>query len=247
MARSARRRLRVVLIATVMIAAIIPLGLWLRDGALVRVNHVTVTGIDGPQARAVRAALTAAAQDMTTLHVRDNVLMDAARPYPIVQSISANADFPHTLRITVNAYVAVAVLQASGQRIAVAADGTLLRGSPTGGLAVLAVRTIPGGDHLRDRAAARAVRLLGSAPAALRTRVERVVTSGRNYIALLRNGPKLYFGDSARGLAKWAAAARVLADGASQGASYVDLRLPERPVAGGLASSDNKASISSVG
>ena len=51
----------------------------------------------------------------------------------------------------------------------------------------------------------------------------------------LKAGPELYFGDADRVTAKWAAAARVLADASSKGATYVDVRLPERPVAGGVA------------
>ena len=240
MARFARRRLRVVLITAVLLAVLVPLGLVLRDSSLVRVEHVTVSGIEGPQADAVRARLTAAAQDMTTLHVREDELKAAARAYPVVHSVSAQADLPHTLRIAVNAYEPVAVLQAGAQGIAVASDGTLLRGNPTDDLAVIALRTIPGGDRLRHPDPVRAVRLMAAAPAALRARVERMVISGRNLIAVLREGPKLYFGDGARRMAKWSAAARVLADSASRGASYVDLRLPERPVAGGLASTESE-------
>lgn len=247
MARFARRRLRTVLIAAVSLAVLVPLGWWLRDSSLVAVKDVTVTGIEGPQAGAVRARLTAAAQDMTTLHVREDELKDATRSYPIVQSVSAEADFPHRLRITVNAYEPVAVLRAGNQGIAVASDGTLLRGSPTDDLPAVALRTMPGGDRLRDRGPARAVRLLAAAPAVLRARVERVVISGRNLIALIQNGPKLYFGDGARRVAKWSAAARVLADSGSRGATYVDLRLPERPVAGGLASTEEAESTSGVG
>lgn len=254
MARFARRRLRVVLSTAVLLAGLVALGLWLRDGSLVRVEHVTVTGIEGPQADAVRARLTAAAHDMTTLHVREEELTDAAKAYPIVRSVSAKADFPHTLRIAVNAYQPVALLRAGNQSIAVASNGTLLRGSPTDGLAVVALRTMPGGDRVRDPGPARAVRLMAAAPAAVRARVERMVISGRNLIAVLRDGPKLYFGDGARRVAKWSAAARVLADSASRGASYVDLRLPERPVAGGLVStadddptSETEDSTSSVG
>lgn len=240
MARFARRRLRVVLITAVLLAVLAPLGLWLRDGSLVRVEHVTVTGIEGPQADAVRARLTAAAHEMTTLHVREQELKDAAKAYPIVHSVSAKADFPHTLRIAVNAYEPVAMLRAGSQGVAVASDGTLLRGSPTDGLAVVALRTMPGGDRVREPASARAVRLMAAAPAALRARVERMVIFGRNLIAVLRDGPKLYFGGGARRVAKWSAAARVLADSATRGASYVDLRLPERPVAGGLVSAESK-------
>ena len=52
--------------------------------------------------------------------------------------------------------------------------------------------------------------------------------------ATLESGPKLYFGGGSRLAAKWGAAAQVLADRTSKGASYLDLRVPERPVAGGL-------------
>ena len=54
-------------------------------------------------------------------------------------------------------------------------------------------------------------------------------------MAELRDGPELIFGPATRLRAKWAAAARVLADLEARGASYVDLRIPSRPAVGGLA------------
>jgi cell division protein FtsQ len=248
MARFARRRMRVVLIAAVLIAALVPLGLWFRDGSFVSVEKVEITGIEGPQAAEIRDALTTAARDMSTLHVRQDVLLTAAKPYPIVSSIKAKADFPHTLKISVNAYQPVAALQvAGGRRTAVASDGTLLRGSSTSGLAVVAVRATPGGTRVSDRATRTAVKLLAAAPPALRSRVERLVNSSHNLIAIMDRGPKLYFGDGGRRGAKWAAAARVLADSRSRGSSYIDLRLPERPVAGGLAPPTDPQSTSTLG
>lgn len=247
MARFARRRMRVVLIAAVLIAALVPLGLWLRDSSLVGVTDVEITGIEGPQAARVRAALTTAARDMTTLHVRKEVLLSAAQPYPIVHSVKADADFPHKLKITVNAYEPVAVLQVGDGRTAVASDGTLLRGSPTSDLPTITVRATPGGSRLGAGPARREVKLLGAAPSALRARVERVVNSSHNLIAIMSQGPKLYFGDGGRPTAKWAAAARVLSDSRARGASYIDLRLPERPVAGGMVLSTDTASTSTLG
>jgi cell division protein FtsQ len=44
----------------------------------------------------------------------------------------------------------------------------------------------------------------------------------------------LFFGGGERLSAKWTAATVVLDDRTSAGASYLDLRLPERPAAGGL-------------
>jgi cell division protein FtsQ len=50
----------------------------------------------------------------------------------------------------------------------------------------------------------------------------------------LRNGPDLIFGSGADAPRKWTAAVRVLADPSSEGATYLDLRVPERVAAGGL-------------
>jgi cell division protein FtsQ len=204
--------------------------LWLRDSDLVAVEHVKIAGVEGPQAAEIRAALNDAARDMTTLHVREDVLRSAVERYPVVHDIKASADFPHTLKITVNSYGAVAALQTQSRTTAVSSDGTLLRGNSTRDLAIIKVASLPGGDRVTDRATLRAVRLVAAAPPALRTRVERIVSSGENLIAVMTDGPKLYFGGGSRSVAKWAAAARVLSDSGARGASYIDLRLPERPV-----------------
>ncbi len=79
------------------------------------------------------------------------------------------------------------------------------------------------------------VALLAAAPPALRARVTGVDLGSHGLTAQLSNGPALYFGPAARLAAKWIAAARVLADYTSHGATYLDLRVPERPAAGGLA------------
>jgi cell division protein FtsQ len=235
MASFARRRTRVLLGLAVLLVVLAPLALWLRDSSLVRIEHVSVTGIHGPQAAQVRQALESAGIDMTTLHVRDHALLDAVAPYSVVRSLRTETDFPHGLRIIVNAYEPVAALQGAGGRLtAVAGDGTLLRGGATRGLPLVNVRTTPGGDRLGAGEASTAVALLAAAPRALRVRVGRVYRGPRGLAATLQNGPKLYFGGAADLDAKWGAAAEVLAHPTSRGASYVDLRVPDRPVAGGL-------------
>ena len=50
----------------------------------------------------------------------------------------------------------------------------------------------------------------------------------------LEDGPEIIFGDADCADEKWTAAVRVLADVDAAGATYIDVRLPERPVAGGL-------------
>jgi cell division protein FtsQ len=171
---------------------------------------------------------------MTTLHVRPDQLRTAVEPYPSIMAVDAHADFPHRLRIVVHEHVAVAALAAGSDRVPVAADGTLLRGSSTSGLPVVAVAAPPPGDTLSDKRALRVVTLLAAAPPELRAKVSRVFAGPRGLTAPLANGPVLYFGGADRLRAKWTAAAHVLADRGSAGATYIDLRLPERPAAGGL-------------
>jgi cell division protein FtsQ len=54
----------------------------------------------------------------------------------------------------------------------------------------------------------------------------------------MKNGPELVFGSDVDARAKWIAAARVLAESSAAGATYLDLRIPGRVAAGGLAPID---------
>lgn len=221
--------------------------LWLRDSSLVAVRQVSVSGLTGPDAPRVRAALQDAALDMTTLHVRASQLNTAVEPFPAVEAVEAHADFPHRLRIVVHEHAPVAAIVAGSQRVAVAADGTLLRDTPTRGLPVIAMPVSPGGERLSDRGALRAAALLAAAPAPLRAKIRRVYVGPRGLTAPLQNGPVLYFGGADRLRAKWTAATIVLGDRSSAGATYVDVRLPERPAAGGLESTAPAADDTGTG
>jgi cell division protein FtsQ len=207
---------------------------WLRDSPLVAVRTVTVTGVSGPDARQVREALVAAAQDMTTLHVRQGDLRTAIDPYPGVLGVQTDAHFPHGLHIAVRERLAVAAVVSGTQRVPVAADGTLMPTSPSAGLPEISAKALPGGAHASAPDVRRAIAVLTAAPPALRARVRRVYVGPHGITAPLRDGPTLYLGGSERLRAKWIAAATVLADRSSAGATYLDLRLPERPAAGGL-------------
>ncbi len=234
MAPFARRRTRVVLGIAVLLAVLTPLAMWTRNSSLVRVEEVSVSGIDGSQAAPVKRALEAAARDMTTLHVREEALLGAVAAYPVVRSLRTDTDFPHGLRIVVNAYEPVAAIRTGGGLTAVAADGTLLRGSSIRRLPVVEIRGRRGSARLRRGEALAAVRLLAAAPRALRGRVARVYRGPRGLTTTMQDGPKLYFGGAARPDAQWRSAAQVLGSSTSRGAAYVDLRFPEKPVAGGL-------------
>jgi cell division protein FtsQ len=208
--------------------------LWVRDSSLVAVRQVRVTGASGPDAGRVIAALQEAGRAMTTLHVRDDELRTAVEPFASVASVHADAAFPHTLRIEVREKAPVGVVVADGDQVAVGRDGRILRGVPTDGLPQIAARTAPGGTRVTDRDARRGLAVLAAAPAPLRARVRRTSIGPQGLSVALRNGPSLVFGGSERLRAKWVAAAVVLANPTSAGASYIDIRMPERPAAGGV-------------
>jgi hypothetical protein len=73
------------------------------------------------------------------------------------------------------------------------------------------------------------VRVLAGAPEELRPLVERAYRTGDGVRIAIEGGPTLRFGAPIRTAAKWAAAARVLADTAAAGGGSIDLRIPERP------------------
>src|SRR4051794_14181320 len=209
--------------------------LLLRDSSLVRVERVSVSGAVGPEGPQVRAALEQTGREMTTLHVRREALMSAVARYPTVRGLEIKRDLFHGLRITVLRRPAVAVLTAGAQRLPVAADGTLLRGVPApGDVPSLKLAAPPAGTRLSDPRAAKALALVAAAPAAMRSHVGRVYLGPQGLEADLRRGPAVILGDGSRLRAKWIAAARVLGDPGAKGATYVDVRLPERAVAGGL-------------
>jgi cell division protein FtsQ len=173
---------------------------------------------------------------MTTLHLDRDELESAVKAYPVVRDLELSPDFPHTLRIRVIEHRPAAIAITDGGRVAVASDGTVLRDLPVEGrLPTISADGTIVGERLEDRAALTAARIAGAAPAPLRRRVETVrVRKEEGLVIPLRDGPELIFGDATRIRAKWTAAARVLADKAAAGATYVDVRLPGRPAAGGL-------------
>jgi cell division protein FtsQ len=229
-------------IKIVLTAAVVAVLCWAgyargRDLSLFRVRHVTVSGIDGRDAPTIRRALVAAGGHMTTLHVRKDELEHAVDAFPVVRSLSASADFPNTLHVKVNEYVPIAALAApNGRTVAVSSANTLLRAVPAKArLPRVAVEGIPTSGTLEEARARRLVQALAAAPRALRPLLERAYASQQGIRVPLREGPVLYLGDGSRLAAEWAAAASVLADPAAKGARFIDLRLPERPAAGGFA------------
>ncbi|HEV2820773.1 MAG TPA: FtsQ-type POTRA domain-containing protein [Solirubrobacteraceae bacterium] len=226
---------RVLGLALLAVSLLGGLFLALRDSSVVGIAEVRVEGATGPQAHALRRALDEAARDMTTLHVRMDDLRYAARAHPIVDDLRVDREFPDALTITVVERAPAAALTVGEHAVAVAGDGTLLPGHPTGGLATVRAQNLPMGGRLRTGSARTAVAVLAAMPGPLRDRAARAARGERGWTVQLREGPVVHLGTADRLAAKWAAASAVLGDPASRGAVYVDVRLPERPTAGGLA------------
>ncbi len=207
---------------------------WLRDASVVQVRDVFVTGLSSSEEPAIRDALKAAALDMTTLHVREDQLRAAVAAYPSIAGISTDAKFPHKLSIEVRERAPVAAIESGAGRVAAAGDGRVLRGLKVADLPTLRVHSAPAGERVTDRKTLGALAVAGGAPPELRGRIDRLWSGPRGLTVDLQNGPVLVFGSGSDAARKWVAAVRVLADPSSQGATYLDLRVPERVAAGGL-------------
>lgn len=209
---------------------------WFRDSSLVRVEKVTITGLETADSSQVRAKLTEAARHMTTLHVDAGALRLAVADEPTVHSLTVEPDFPHGLRIAVVENRPVAVLVGGGRQVTVAPDGTVLEGvEANGSVPTIDVGGLPSGTRMPDGPARDRVAVAAAAPPRLLARIDTIsVQHGRGVVAVLKDGPVVIFGRAEALARKWTAAAAVLAQRTSQGATYIDVRMPERPVAGGL-------------
>jgi cell division protein FtsQ len=234
------RRVRIALLSMLIVLPLLAGGwLLLRDSPLVSVEHVQVSGVHGPDASAIDAALAGAARQMSTLDMRPGALRSAVAPYRVVREVHAYPSFPHGVRIRVVEQLPVASLMIAGVRTAVAADGVILgpallssslpalsAGSDASAATGVIGKPVHGASLLASLA------VLGAAPARMATAVARVFNGPEGVTVAMRNGLVVYFGDATRPHAKWISLARVLAASSSAGASYVDVRLPERPAAG---------------
>jgi cell division protein FtsQ len=232
-----RRFLRRVLLAAAATSLLlVGAFFFLRDSSVFEIRQVSVVGVSGPDAPRIEAALRTAAEDMTTLNVSAKDLRDAAHAYPTVKRVDVDRDLLHGVKLTVREKRPVATVERGGRRVPLAADGRLLEGAtPPADLPALSLKDVPG-TRVTDARGRQLVALVAAAPTTLRRRATRAELDGQTGLTLaLERGPDLYFGDAKDLQAKWKAAARVLADPTAEGATYIDVRVPERAAAGGLA------------
>lgn len=239
-----RRAIALLLLALALMALY---RFWFRDSSFVRVENVTVSGLTTKDAPRIRLALSSAARDMSTMDVNEGELNRVVSSFPVVKEVVAQSSFPHTLKIHVIEETPAAVLDVGGERLLLAPDGSVLRDVTTGHpLALIKSRGAVPQDMLTDRVALGALHVAGAVPAELAGRVTSITHGKKGILVHLRDGPLLIFGNDSRPVAKWASVVAVLADPSSRGATYVDVRLPGRPIGGGLAS-DTLIPLNSTG
>lgn len=219
--------------AVITLAALYGSWLLLRDAPLFAVQSVAISGVEGAQAPAIRTSLEDAARAMTSTDLRPAALRAAVSAFAVVKNLHVHAEFPNGVSIQVVEELPVMALVAAGQAVAVGSGGRILGGAGAmPGLPSVAVAQLPVGPQISDPLSIEAVELLDIAPPALRPQVAAVTWTAHGLTAVLRGGPALYFGDTTRLHAKWAAVASLLADSqAARSALYVDVHAPDRPAA----------------
>jgi cell division septal protein FtsQ len=156
----------------------------------------------------------------------------------VVASATYDRDFPHTLRVVVRPEHPVALLRhgadawvvAASGRVIAAAEPHAVAGLPRVWLASNAPRV---GEALTDHLGLRAVRALALARNAhLEGRIRTVRAADHELTFLLGSGLELRLGDLQAVRLKLAVASRILPGLLSQGGyAYLDVSVPERPVA----------------
>jgi cell division protein FtsQ len=159
---------------------------------------------------------------------------------PEVAAASYDRAFPHTLRVTVKAERALAVIRRGDQAWLAAASGRVLRPLPIDRLGALPRIWVPKdtqvevGSRLGDPHALVAVRALAPLErVGFPARVRFVRASAKELTLVLASHVELRLGDLDRLGLKLAVAARILpqVEVPPRGPPYLDLTVPERPVA----------------
>jgi cell division protein FtsQ len=228
-----RRRIRNALMC-LLAGGVLLGGGWLlvRNSSLVAVDHVHISGVHGAGAKEIRLVLDEAAKHMTTLNASAATLRHRLAGFAQVSGLHVSTSFPHTIHITVSEQLPVAVLSAGAGHTALAANGVVLGSMfATEKLPVIDSQSTAAG-RVENATTLSYLTVLGAAPEALLKYVARAYASPRGITLAMRNGLLVYFGVDTRPHAKWLSLTRVLADPDSAGATYIDVRLPERPAAG---------------
>ncbi len=237
--RERRRRRLVMLVAGGLIAAVAVFAgytYWLRDSSLVKIKDLEVVGVSShtEEGSQIVGAVEVAVGEMTTLHIKPEVLAEEMSRFPRVESAKIEGDFPNGATVTITERGNGSVFDTGSKKLLIATDGTVLgtAGAGTEDLPSIAVGDPPAGPKLEGRTLTQAL-VLGAVPDELRKYTEKSEMSKEGVEVTMSNGLVLLFGDSSKADQKWKSAASVIADPNLVDASYVDLTVPRRPAVRG--------------
>jgi cell division protein FtsQ len=208
-----------------------------RETSVFAVRQIEITGASPRVERAARKAL-ADERGVSLVKIDPAVVASSlVQRVPEVESASVDRAFPNTLAVRIRAERPVAVLRRGAESWVVSARGRVLRAIPRGALLSLP-RIWLGrgaspevGERVDEESGARAVAALaplrgfGLHPRYVRTSEDEVTL-------VLRTGLELRLGDTGDLRLKFSIARRVLLTlGETGRGAYVDVSVPQRPVA----------------
>jgi POTRA domain, FtsQ-type len=212
-----------------------------RETSMFAVRTVQVEGAPRPVAAQVRAALRSF-DGTSLLSLKGAAVLRRAEELPTVVSASYDRDFPHRLRVRVVPEVPAAVvrqgvsswLASARGRVIALTDRTRFRSLPRIWLSPSVAVEV--GDVLMDAGGGTAARALAVFAAARFARAVRWAHMQHGVLTMgLRTGLELRLGPATDLGLKVAIARRIvptLIRPSSGGPAYLDLTVPERPVAG---------------
>ena len=207
-----------------------------RETGLFAIRRIEVVGAPPDGSARVEAALgPREGRSLVGLSARD--LDRKIVGLPDVVGVTHDRAFPHTLRVYVLPERALLVLRRGEESWLVSARARVVRALERGALPMLPRIWVPrdvgvaAGDTLADGPARRAVRVLVLARSGLPARVRAVRLEGPETTLVLRSGVEVRLGREHDLQLKLAVAAEVLPRLPEQ-STYLDVAVPDRPVAG---------------
>jgi hypothetical protein len=254
--KASRRRSRSILIsvALTLVLVVLPLGLyfWGSHSQTFAIDRVLLTGCRQVGHQRALALLQERFVGKNLFTVRTTQVDDALEPLFFVASVSIDRDFPATLRVRVREHVPALYVLAGPRWYLVSEEGVVLgavrherrksaEALSSGPLTVArklpavraAVPALRKDARVRDEDVRLALQVLATLPADLRARVAEVKWRPAGIRLRLRSGAVADLGPVSRLTAKAIALQAVLDyySGEKVAAQYVDVSVPDRPVA----------------
>ncbi len=227
---------RAVLLGFALLAGAALTYLGARETSVFAVRTVEVSGAPPRVAAHVRTALEPLVGTSLLSLASADVASRLAR-LPDVGSATYDRDFPHTIHVHVNAAHSVAVVRRGASAWIVSSTGRVVRTTDVLSAPMLPrvwlprVADVDVGTTLADEDGMRAIRAVTRARSAgFATRIATVRVSDTELTFVLGSGLALRFGGPEAFAEKLAVARRILPLAGETG--YVDVSVPERPVAG---------------